>query len=89
MEGISMIDAPAQHMRALEIANQVRLARSRLKRQVASGEVDAADVIAAGEAEGFGRKQIIDARNRCTDPAIDTRKDGFGKQARHVWWIAH
>ncbi len=39
--------APAgpQHMRALERANQVRLARAELKRRVADGELEAADVI--------------------------------------------
>jgi hypothetical protein len=34
-----------QHMRALERANQVRLARAELKRRVASGELDVAEVI--------------------------------------------
>ena len=34
-----------QHMRALERANQVRLARAELKRRVASGEIDVAEVI--------------------------------------------
>jgi hypothetical protein len=34
-----------QHMRALERANQVRLARAELKRRVASGEVGVAEVI--------------------------------------------
>ncbi len=39
--------APAgpQYMRALERANQVRLARAELKRRVAIGEIDAAEVI--------------------------------------------
>jgi hypothetical protein len=39
--------APAgpQYMRALERANKVRLARAELKRRVATGELDAADVI--------------------------------------------
>jgi hypothetical protein len=39
--------APAgpQYMRALERANQVRLARAELKRRVASGELDVAEVI--------------------------------------------
>ena len=39
--------APAspQHMRALERANQVRLARAELKRRVAEGDVDVAEVI--------------------------------------------
>jgi hypothetical protein len=34
-----------QHLRALEYANRVRLARARLKRKVAAGELSAADVI--------------------------------------------
>jgi hypothetical protein len=39
--------APAgpQHMRALERANQVRLARAELKRRVAGGEINVAEVI--------------------------------------------
>ncbi len=34
-----------QHLRALEYANRVRLARARMKRRVAAGELSAADVI--------------------------------------------
>ena len=34
-----------QHLRALEYANRVRLARARMKRKVASGELTAAEVI--------------------------------------------
>jgi hypothetical protein len=34
-----------QHMRALERANKVRLARARLKRAIALGDVDVADVL--------------------------------------------
>jgi hypothetical protein len=34
-----------QHLRALEYANRVRLARARMKRKVAAGELPAADVI--------------------------------------------
>ena len=34
-----------QHLRALEYANRVRLARARMKRKVAAGELAAADVI--------------------------------------------
>ena len=37
--------AGPQYMRALERANQVRLARAELKRRVAIGEIDVADVI--------------------------------------------
>jgi hypothetical protein len=39
------IPAGPQYMRALERANQVRLARAELKRKVAVGEVNARDVI--------------------------------------------
>lgn len=34
-----------QHLRALEYANRVRLARAKMKRKVAAGELSAADVI--------------------------------------------
>jgi hypothetical protein len=34
-----------QHLRALEYANRVRLARARLKRKIAAGELSAAEVI--------------------------------------------
>jgi hypothetical protein len=37
--------AQQQHLRALEYANRVRLARARMKRKVAAGELSAADVI--------------------------------------------
>jgi len=41
----TMAPAAPQHMRALERANKVRLARAQLKRRVAFGEVGAAEVI--------------------------------------------
>jgi hypothetical protein len=34
-----------QHLRALEYANRVRLARAQLKRRIAAGELSAADVV--------------------------------------------
>jgi hypothetical protein len=34
-----------QHLRALEYANRVRLARARMKRQVAAGELSVAEVV--------------------------------------------
>ena len=37
-------DAP-QHMRALEAANRVRLARAALKRRIADGDLDPAEVV--------------------------------------------
>lgn len=36
---------PPQHMRALERANSVRLARAELKRAVARGDIDPAEVV--------------------------------------------
>jgi hypothetical protein len=41
----TMAPAGPQYMRALERANQVRLARAELKRRIASGEVNVAEVI--------------------------------------------
>ncbi len=46
MNATATIAAPGpQHMRALERANKVRLARAELKRGVAVGEIDVAEVI--------------------------------------------
>jgi hypothetical protein len=42
---VTIIPTASQHMRALERANRVRLARAELKRRVATGELDAAAVI--------------------------------------------
>src|SRR3954451_23838701 len=44
MPGLAAAPAP-QHMRALAHANKVRLARAELKRQVADGELSAANVV--------------------------------------------
>ena len=45
METATIAAAAPQHMRALELANRVRLARADLKRRVATGEVSASEVI--------------------------------------------
>ena len=39
------VGAEQQHLRALEYANRVRLARARMKRSSAAGELTAADVV--------------------------------------------
>ena len=39
------VGAEEQHLRALEYANRVRLARARMKRKIAQGDLQAADVI--------------------------------------------
>ena len=44
MEATAPAPAP-QHMRALQQANRVRLARAELKRQVTDGEISVADVV--------------------------------------------
>jgi hypothetical protein len=41
----TMVSARPQHMRALERANQARCARAELKRRVAQGEIEVAEVI--------------------------------------------
>jgi len=60
--------APAgpQHMRALERANQVRLARAELKRHIAIGTVDAADVIleCPWEAESMAVADLLMSQRR-------------------------
>src|ERR1700754_2361091 len=46
MGNFATVDADQeQHLRALEYANRVRLARARMKRRVAAGELSAAEVI--------------------------------------------
>jgi hypothetical protein len=60
--------APAgpQYMRALERANQVRLARAELKRRVAIGEVDVAEVIldCPWEAESMAVADLLMSQRR-------------------------
>ena len=41
----TMLYAPPQHVQALQRANEVRLARARLKRDIGSGAVSVAEVI--------------------------------------------
>ena len=45
MGDTATMDAAPQHLKALEQANRVRLARAELKRQVAAGETTASDVV--------------------------------------------
>ncbi len=62
----TMAPAGPQYMRALERANQVRLARAELKRRVAIGEVDAADVILAcpWEAQSMAVADLLMSQRR-------------------------
>lgn len=45
MDGLPMSPPGPQHLRALERANRVRLARAELKRRIADGETSAAQVL--------------------------------------------
>jgi len=62
----AMADAGPQHLKALERANRVRLARAALKRQVASGERSAAQVIMASpwEAESMSLSELLMSQRR-------------------------
>jgi hypothetical protein len=44
-ESATVIAGHEQHLRALEYANRVRLARARMKRKIAAGELPAAEVV--------------------------------------------
>ena len=58
--------AGPQHMRALERANKVRLARAELKRRVASGEIGVAEVIleCPWEAESMAVADLLMSQRR-------------------------
>jgi hypothetical protein len=61
------VTAPApQHMRALEQANRVRLARAELKRKVGEGEITAAEVVLAcpWEAESMAIADLLTSQHR-------------------------
>jgi hypothetical protein len=47
MDGLPTTSPGPQHLRALQRANRVRLARAELKRRIAEGELSAAEVILA------------------------------------------
>jgi hypothetical protein len=55
-----------QHMRALERANRVRLARAELKRQVGDGELTAAEVVleCPWEAESMSISDLLTSQHR-------------------------
>lgn len=66
MANYAVADAGPQHLKALECANRVRLARAALKRQVASGERSAAQVIMASpwEAESMSVSELLMSQSR-------------------------
>ena len=59
------VEAP-QHMRALERANTVRLARAELKRAIARGDRNAADVVRDGpwETESMTISELLTSQRR-------------------------
>jgi hypothetical protein len=58
--------APPQYMRALERANEVRLARAELKRGVAVGKIDVAEVIlhCPSEAHSMAVAELLVSQRR-------------------------
>jgi hypothetical protein len=61
----SAIQAP-QHMQALARANRVRLARAELKRSIARGDIDAADVVrdCPWETESMTLAELLTSQRR-------------------------
>lgn len=61
----SVIQAP-QHMQALARANRVRLARAELKRAIARGEIEAADVVrdCPWETESMTLAELLTSQRR-------------------------
>jgi hypothetical protein len=61
----TIADRP-QHLRALQRANEVRLARAELKRRVMSGQVTAVDVILSRpwEAESMAVSELLMSQHR-------------------------
>jgi hypothetical protein len=66
MNATATIACGPQYMRALERANEVRLARADLKRRVADGELNAADVIlsAPWEVESMAVADLLMSQRR-------------------------
>ena len=62
----TIVPAGPPHMRALERANKVRLARAELKRRVARGEIDVAEVIldCPWEAHSMAVADLLMSRTR-------------------------
>jgi len=66
MNASARTECGPQHLKALQRANEVRLARAALKRRVASGDVTAADVILAcpAEVEGMAVSDLLMSQRR-------------------------
>src|SRR5690242_20380010 len=66
MNASARTECGPQHLKALQRANEVRLARAALKRRVASGDLTAADVILAcpAEVEGMAVSDLLMSQRR-------------------------
>ena len=66
MGNTAMLQAAPQHLRALERANEVRLARAELKRRIAAGEVTAGEVISdcPWEAASMSLSELLMSQHR-------------------------
>lgn len=62
----TVLDAAPQHLRALERANEVRLARAELKRRVAAGDLAVAEVVlrCPWEAESMPISELVMSQRR-------------------------
>jgi hypothetical protein len=66
MNATATIAGGPQHLRALQRANEVRLARAELKRRVMDGEMSAAEVILSSpwEAESMAVSELLMSQHR-------------------------
>ena len=66
MNASARTECGPQHLKALQRANEVRLARAALKRRIASGDLSAADVILAcpAEVEGMAVSDLLMSQRR-------------------------
>ena len=66
MDATATATGGPQHLRALERANEVRLARAELKRRIADGQLPAADVILSSpwEAESMAVADVLMSQRR-------------------------
>ncbi|MDQ3433523.1 MAG: hypothetical protein M3481_02375 [Actinomycetota bacterium] len=66
MGDVATLDAGQQHLRALEHANRVRLARAQLKRQIGAGALAAAEVIVScpWEAHSMSISDVLMSQKR-------------------------
>jgi hypothetical protein len=66
MDGLPTMSPRPQHLRALQRANHVRLARAELKRRIADGEVAAAEVIMTSpwEADSMAIADVLMSQRR-------------------------